>query len=335
MSDNPRNLPVALIIGASRGIGRQLALSLAAASYFVVVSAKTTSDASRIPASDFPPGPNSPLSTIDTVAREIREAGGGGGGGALALPCDVRDTAAVTALVDGVVARAGRLDVLVYNSGAIWWSGVATTPLRRFQLMQRVNPEGLYAAVSAALPHFGVGKEKGMGKERMKGRIVVVSPPIYSRFFRGKTAYAVGKVGMSVLTKGLAMDFERMGSEGEGLAVTSLWPGASIESAATEGAVKADQDVRRDLRKPDIFGDAVLEILRAETKDVNGRLLVDEDWLKERGWSEEDLDKYSLVAGAKPRRIMPATFPVLEVEEQDDEGRRMDSAKLREVRSKL
>jgi hypothetical protein len=51
--------------------------------------------------------------------------------------------------------------------------------------MQQVNPEGLYATVQAALPFF----EKG----GWKGRIIVVSPPIYSRFFRGKTAYAMGE----------------------------------------------------------------------------------------------------------------------------------------------
>lgn len=79
--------------------------------------------------------------------------------------------------------------------------------------MQRVNPEGLYATVIAALPHL---------RADGGGRIVVVSPPIYSRFFRGKTAYAVGKIGMSVLTKGLAVDFEREGT-GE-MAITSIWP---------------------------------------------------------------------------------------------------------------
>lgn len=79
--------------------------------------------------------------------------------------------------------------------------------------MQRVNPEGLYAVVQAALPHL---------RQSQKGRIVVVSPPIYSRFFRGKTAYAMGKVGMSVLTKGLAIDFEREGLKD--MAITSIWP---------------------------------------------------------------------------------------------------------------
>jgi NAD(P)-dependent dehydrogenase (short-subunit alcohol dehydrogenase family) len=90
--------------------------------------------------------------------------------------------------------------------------------MKRFQLMQRVNIEGLYGTLQEALPHL---KQSPAG-----GRIVVVSPPIYSRFFRGKTAYAVGKVGMSVLVKGLAMDFEREGVVGKGVGVGGLWPAA-------------------------------------------------------------------------------------------------------------
>jgi len=108
----------------------------------------------------------------------------------------------------------GRVDVIVYNSGAIWWASVEKTPMKRFQLMQKVNVEGLYATVQASLPYFE--------KNDWKGRIIVVSPPIYSRFFRGKTAYAMGKVGMSVLTKGLAMDWKREGKNE--MAITSIWP---------------------------------------------------------------------------------------------------------------
>lgn len=86
--------------------------------------------------------------------------------------------------------------------------------MKRFQLMQRVNPEGLYGTIQATMPVFE--------KQGWKGRIIVVSPPIYSRFFRGKTAYAMGKVGMSVLTMGLAMDYEREGRNE--MAITSIWP---------------------------------------------------------------------------------------------------------------
>jgi len=105
-----------------------------------VVAAKTTSDASKIPASAFPPDPNSTRSTINTVAREIIEAGNS----ALAIPVDVRDVDNIKDLIDETVKRLGSVDVLVYNSGAIWWSAVETTPIKRFQLMQKINPEGTF-----------------------------------------------------------------------------------------------------------------------------------------------------------------------------------------------
>jgi len=150
----------------------------------VVVAAKTTSNAyETVP---FPPDPNSSHSTINTVEREIRESGGE----ASALPVDVRNVTQVENLVHETVRIYGKLDVLVYNSGAIWWSSVEKTPVKRFQLMQKVNPEGLYACVQAALPVFA--------KNEWKGRVIVVSPPIYSRFFRGKTAYAMGMCALDV-----------------------------------------------------------------------------------------------------------------------------------------
>lgn len=174
----------------------------------VVVAAKTTSDAYAT--SPFPPDPVSPQSTINTVAREINEAGGE----ATALEVDTRDLDNVKSLVDETARAYGRLDALVYNSGAIWWAPVDKTPVKRFRLLQQVNVEGLYAAVQAALPHFE--------RNGWRGRVVVVSPPIYQRFFRGKTAYAMGKVAMSVLTKGLAVDWKREGKDE--MAITSIWP---------------------------------------------------------------------------------------------------------------
>ncbi|TFB06297.1 Hydroxysteroid dehydrogenase-like protein [Trichoderma ghanense] len=176
----------------------------------VVVAAKSITDPSNL--SPQTPDPKSPASTVTTVAREIASAGGE----ATPIQVDVRSEESVNALVAKTIAKYNRLDVVVYNSGAIWWASVANTPLKRFQLMQRVNPEGLYAVVQAALPHLYKSSPLG------GGRIVVVSPPIYSRFFRGKAAYAMGKVGMSVLTKGLAMDFEREGRKN--MAITSIWP---------------------------------------------------------------------------------------------------------------
>jgi hypothetical protein len=75
-------------------------------------------------------------------------------------------------------------------------------------------------------------------------------------------------------------------------------------------------------------------MLNSPASEVNGLLDTDEDFLRKKGVT--DFSKYSLVPGATPRRIMPKKFPVLEVEEQDDEGRRVDSVLLRRDRgSKL
>ncbi|CBX94757.1 similar to short chain dehydrogenase [Plenodomus lingam JN3] len=299
---------VALVIGASRGIGRQIAVDFAKQGYAVVIAAKSTSDPSKT--TPFPPDPNSPASTISTVEHEIRSSGGD----ATAIPVDTRSYPSIHHLIAQTLSTYGHIDVLVYNSGAIWWSSVSNTPFSRFQLLQRVNIEGLYGVLSAAFPHF---EARGW-----RARIVVVCPPIYSRFFRGKTAYAVGKVGMSVLVKGLAMDFRR--EEKVGMAVSGLWPATAVQSAATE---KMAQEVRAELRMPAVFSDAVLAVVRAPVEEVNGELLVDEDFLREKGVC--DFEKYSLVPGSRPRRIMPVEFPDLRVREQEEEGRRMDSVKLR------
>jgi hypothetical protein len=151
--------------------------------------------------------------------------------------------------------------------------------------------------------------------EKGKGRIIGVAPPIYSRFFRGKTAYAVGKIGMSTLTIGLGMDLDeeykkcRNGkgglpkgvSEGEGgakrrtfdVAVTSLWPATAIEAYVTD----VQKVPKGYLRKATIFADAVLGIIQEKDGSrVNGKTLVDEDYLREmRGMNDDkDFERYRL-----------------------------------------
>ncbi|KAF3046693.1 hypothetical protein E8E11_005077 [Didymella keratinophila] len=238
--------PVALVIGASRGIGRQVAIDLAKNGYAVVVAAKSTLDASST--SPFPPNPNSSASTISTVERDIREAGGS----TVAISVDTRSPPSINSLFAIVTTFYGHID--------------------------QVNVEGLYAVVQAALPYFE--------KQGWKGRIIVVSPPIYSRFFRGKTGYTIGK--------------EREGKKD--MAIASIWPAVAIESAATQNF---EGENRQDLRKPTIYG-----------RDSGG-------------WKDEDFEKYNVVPGSKPRRIMPKELPDLTVAEQDDQGKKVDGTKLR------
>jgi hypothetical protein len=112
------------------------------------------------------------------------------------------------------------------------------------------------------------------------------------------------------------------------MAITSIWPACSIESAATGQITRTDPDSVKDLRKPTIYSDAILAMLEAPVERVNGQLELDEDFL--RGYKGiTDFSKYSVVPGAAPRRIMPAVLPDLTVAEQADEGRRTDSTKLR------
>ncbi|KAF2145322.1 uncharacterized protein K452DRAFT_118408 [Aplosporella prunicola CBS 121167] len=311
--------PVALVIGASRGIGRQIAIDLAKAGYVVIAAAKSTSDPAAL--SVFPPDPNSASSTISTVAAEITQQGNA----CIAMAVDVRSTESIIALFADVAARFHRLDALVYNAGAIWWAPVAKTSIKRFKLLQSVNIDGLYSSLQAALPLFE--------RAGWRCRVVVVCPPIYSRFFRGKAAYAVGKVGMSVLVKGLAMDWERDGKNE--MAISGIWPAVAIESAATQRFTSKDANERAELRTAAVFSDAVVAVLEAEPAVTNGQLFTDEDFLREhRGVA--DFDRYNVVPGSKPRRIMPKKFPVLTVEEQDDEGKRVDSTAMDQKRlSKL
>jgi hypothetical protein len=90
----------------------------------------------------------------------------------------------------------------------------------------------------------------------------------------------------------------------------------------------SDPERLRDLRKPTIYSDAILAMLRSPAETVNGLLALDEDFLRDYT-GVKDFSKYSIVPGATPRRIMPEKFPDLTVAEQDDEGRRVDSTKLR------
>ncbi|OAQ97533.1 hypothetical protein LLEC1_08167, partial [Akanthomyces lecanii] len=165
----PSSKPVALVVGASRGIGRQVAVDFAAHGYAVVVAAKTVSDPSK-PITAIP-DPKSNESTITTVSHEIRQAGGE----AHPVQVDVRSEESVNSLIQQTINRYGRLDVLIYNSGAIYWAPVKDTPLKRFKLMQSVNPAGLYATVHAALPHLkaSTSNHSSSGGSGGGGRIIV------------------------------------------------------------------------------------------------------------------------------------------------------------------
>ncbi|KAK3581193.1 hypothetical protein CHS0354_024727 [Potamilus streckersoni] len=275
-------MKTALVIGASRGIGRQIVLTLSENGYQVGVAAKTTDSSDQLPGS------------IYTVIEETKQKGG------IAYPfkCNARNEQDIRSTVQGCISRFGHLDVAIYNAGAITWKPVLETPLKRFELMNEVNIRGAYIMIQEVLPHF-------LNKKR--GRIVLVSPPIYSRFFKGKVPYSVSKVGLSILTMGLSHEIK-----GTGVTITSLWPTTAIKSHVTDVNNIPD----RVLRKPEIFADAVLKIVEEKTDKLNGKCLLDEDYLRSEGMT--DFTKYRCDPDHEPPRMMPRVLPDLTVSEEDE-----------------
>ena len=126
------------VTGASRGIGRAIALRLARGGANVVIAAKSDEPHPRLPG------------TIGEVAAEVEAAGGH----ALAVRLDVRDEAAVDVAIAAAAERFGGLDAVVNNAGALSLTNVENTPPKRFDLIQGVNSRAVFLCSRAALPHL-------------------------------------------------------------------------------------------------------------------------------------------------------------------------------------
>ncbi|KAH9504951.1 Hydroxysteroid dehydrogenase-like protein 2 [Bulinus truncatus] len=273
----------ALVIGATRGIGKQIALKFSENGYKVCVAAKTTENTDKLPG------------TIYDVCKEIND----NGGNAMPLKCNVRKEEDVTNTIRHCIDTYGSLDVAVYNAGAVLWNSVVETPLKRWDLMNEVNARGAYCMVQNILPHM---------LEKKKGRLILVSPPIYNRFFKGKTPYSMTKVAMTVLVHGLANELK-----GTGVSISALWPATVIESHVTQIRNLAPAF----MRKPTIFADACFNIAEEQTDKLNGLALIDEDYLRMEGVT--DFTKYRCDPVQEPDRMMPKKFPSLLVAEELDD----------------
>jgi citronellol/citronellal dehydrogenase len=259
---------VAVVTGASRGIGRSMALTLAREGARVVVAAKSERSREKLPGS------------IHSVAAEIRDAGGE----ALPVRLDLRSDADVENLVRTVTDAYGRIDVLVNNAGALWWTPVLDTPMKRFDLVMAVNLRGPFALTHAALEPMLAGGG---------GHVVMISPPVEPAALPGKTAYLISKFGMTMLALGLAGELR-----GRGVAVNALWPATAVESQAT---INYRLGSPASWRKPTIMADAVLEIVTTAPAELTGRALIDEDFLRERGWT--DFTRYRCDPDHEPPRL--------------------------------
>jgi len=260
---------VAVITGSSRGIGKNIALRLARAGADIVVAAKSELSRDSLPGSI-----HETVSEIEALGRQ-----------ALAVRTNVRDADQLESMVNAALERFGRIDILINNAGALHWRSVADTPPKRYDLMMEVNARAAFVASHFVLPHM---------IERGSGTIIQMSPPIDLRMLPGKTGYCMSKFGMSLLAMG-------MGAEVKATEIKScaLWPATAIESQAT---INHKLGGPQYWRKADILADAVGAILAANSEQVNGKCLVDEDVLSMMGVS--DFEQYNCVEGGTPMRIV-------------------------------
>ena len=248
------------ITGASRGIGLAIARRAARDGANVAIAAKTDTPHRSLPG------------TIYSAAEEVVALGGR----ALPLVCDVREEDQVAAAIARTVEEFGGLDIVVNNASAVRLTGVAATPLARFDLMHSVNVRGSLAVLQKALPHL---------QRSDHAHVLSISPPLQleERWFAPHAPYSITKYGMSLLVLGAAAELR------DRVAVNALWPRTAIDTAAMR-EIGRTMEIGA-LRSPEIMADAAWWILTSDPRSVSGRFFVDDEVLRSHGI--EDLSKYA------------------------------------------
>ncbi|XP_078532766.1 hydroxysteroid dehydrogenase-like protein 2 [Lissotriton helveticus] len=251
------------ITGASRGIGKAIALKAAKDGANIVIAAKTAEAHPKLPG------------TIYTAAEEIIAAGGK----ALACIVDVRDEQQVTDAVDQAVKTFGGIDVLVNNASAISLTNTLETPMKKVDLMMGINTRGTYLASKVCIPYL---------KKSKFAHILNLSPPLNMNpiWFKNHCAYTIAKYGMSMCVLGMSEEYR-----GE-IAVNALWPRTAIHTAAM--AMLGGSGIEKQCRTPDIIADAAYSIL-TKPKSFTGNFVIDEQLLKQEG--VRDFDVYAVTPG--------------------------------------
>uniref|UniRef100_A0A182W363 Hydroxysteroid dehydrogenase-like protein 2 n=1 Tax=Anopheles minimus TaxID=112268 RepID=A0A182W363_9DIPT len=269
------------ITGASRGIGKAIALKAAQDGANVVIAAKTADPHPKLPG------------TIYTAAKEIEAAGG------KALPCvvDVRDEGAVRTAVQNAVAKFGGIDIVVNNASAISLTPTEQTDMKRYDLMHQINTRGTFLVSKECIPHL---------RKSNHAHILNISPPLNMAplWFSNHVAYTMAKYGMSMCVLGMAKEFESAN-----IAVNALWPRTAIHTAAMEMLTGKESD--QFSRKPEIMADAAYAILSKEPRLVTGKFMIDDEILKAEGIT--DMKQYACVP-ENADKLMPDFFLDVEPE---------------------
>ena len=174
---------VALVTGASSGIGAATATVLAAQGAAVALAARRRD-------------------RLDTLAAEIKDQGGT----ALVLECDVTDQQQAAAAVDRTVTELGRLDTLINNAGVMLLGPAAGAPLDEWQQMVELNVLGLLYCAHAAVPHL----LRAAAEEPRQVADMVNISSVAGRFARtGNGVYALTKFGVGAFSESLRQELAK------------------------------------------------------------------------------------------------------------------------------
>lgn len=257
-----------LITGSSRGIGKAIALRLAAEGANIVVVAKSIEENPKLGG------------TIYSTAQEIEKLGAK----ALPVQCDIRDEQQIQHAVQKAADMFGGIDILINNASAISLTATEHTDPKRFDLMHDINVRGTFFMSKACIPYL---------KKGTNAHILNMSPPVnlHTKWFGGHAAYTISKYNMTMIAIGLAEELKKYN-----IAANTLWPKTTIATAAVQNLLGGEALMKMS-RKPEIVADAAYYILRRSPLLCSGNTFIDEQVLAEEGI--KDLDKYSVVPGAR------------------------------------
>jgi citronellol/citronellal dehydrogenase len=256
---------VVVVSGASRGIGREIAVRAGADGARVALLAKT----------------DEPNPKIAGTLRETADAVVAAGGEALPVVCDVRDADSVADAVAAVIAAFGGLDVVINNAGALDLRGTPQLPMKNLDRLLAVNVTGPFALVQAAFPHL---------RQSDNAHVVNVSPPLNlaPAWVGAHVGHTVGKYAESLLTLGWSAEFASIP-----IAVNSLWPATTVASTGMMVAM-GEEAVRAQARSPQIMADATHALITRPAAGCTGHFYTDEEILAEEG--VDDFTAYRLAA---------------------------------------
>ena len=256
------------ITGASRGIGKAMALKLAKDGANIVIAAKSVEQHPKLGG------------TIFSAAEEIEAAGGK----ALAVQVDIRNEEQIHEAVKQTLEKFGGIDIVINNASAIQLTDTLKTESKRFDLMHSINVRGTFLVTQACLPYLQKSKH---------AHILTLSPPInlIDKWMAPHIAYTMSKFNMSMMALAWAAEFKEAR-----IASNALWPRTTIDTAAVRNLLGGEMLANMS-RTVDILADAAYFILSKQNLEYTGNTFIDEDVLAKEGIT--DLEKYSVIPGAK------------------------------------